>query len=94
MSDYRSRNRVRLLTLWESTGGSVSLQAGTHGDPSLQWTSHWMNRGGSTRGVLDHLFSVSVSGAGEKLRSLSRSVNSQETPAKQLTTGPVAAAVK
>jgi len=92
MDDYKSRDRVRVLTLWESTGSSVSLQAGRRGDPSLQWTSRWMNRGGSTKGVLDQLFNVSLSGAGNKLRSLSRSANSQETPAKQIVIGPVTAA--
>jgi hypothetical protein len=92
MSDYKSRDRVRVLTLWESSGSSVSLQAGRRGDPSLQWTSRWMNRGGSTKGLLDQLFSVSLTGAGNKLRSLSRSMSAQEPPAKQITMGPVAAA--
>jgi len=92
MGDYRSRDRVRVLTLWESSGSSVSLQAGRRGDPSLQWTSRWMNRGGSTKGLLDQLFSVSLAGAGNKLRSLSRSTSAQEPPAKQITMGPVAAA--
>ena len=46
MSEYKSHDRVRLLTLWESSGSTVSLQAGHHGDPSLQWTSRTMNRGG------------------------------------------------
>jgi hypothetical protein len=94
MADYKSRDRVRVLTLWESTGSSVSLQAGRHGDPSLQWTSRWMNRGGSTKGLLDQLFNVSLSGAGNKLRSLSRSSTSQEQPAKQIVTGPVTASQK
>ncbi len=92
MSDYKSRDRVRVLTLWESSGSSVSLQAGRRGDPSLQWTSRWMNRGGSTKGLLDQLFSVSLAGAGNKLRSLSRSMSAQEPPAKQITMGPAAAA--
>jgi hypothetical protein len=91
MNDYKSRDRVRVLTLWESTGSSVSLQAGRRGDPSLQWTSRWMNRGGSTKGLLDQLFNVSLSGAGNKLRSLSRSTTSQEQPAKQIVMGPVTA---
>jgi len=94
MDDYKSRDRVRVLTLWESTGSSVSLQAGRRGDPSLQWTSRFMNRGGSTKGLLDQLFNVSLSGAGNKLRSLSRSTTSQEQPAKQIVMGPVTAASK
>jgi hypothetical protein len=50
-----------------------------------------MNHGGSTKGLLDQLFNVSLSGAGNKLRSLSRSTTSQEQPAKQIVTGPVTA---
>src|SRR6202035_884549 len=73
MSEYKSRDRVRLLTLWESSGSTVSLQAGKRGDPSLQWTSRAMNRGGSTRGLLDRLFSVSLAGAGNRLHRTDRS---------------------
>jgi len=63
MSEYRSQDRVRLLTLWDSSGGAVSLQAGKHGDPSLQWNSHFMNHDGSTRGLFDRLLSISFGGA-------------------------------
>lgn len=63
MSEYRSQDRVRLLTLWESRGSAVSLQAGKHGDPSLQWNSRFMNHDGSSRGVFDRLLSVSFGGA-------------------------------
>jgi hypothetical protein len=72
MSEYRSRDRVRLLTLWESSGSTVSLQAGKRGDPSLQWTSRLMSRGESTRGLLDRLFAVSLAGAGNRLRHADR----------------------
>jgi hypothetical protein len=72
MSEYRSHDRVRLLTLWESSESTVSLQAGKRGDPSLQWTSRSMNRGGSTRGLLDRLFAVSLAGAGNRLRHSDR----------------------
>jgi hypothetical protein len=58
LAEYRNRDRVRVLTLWESGASTVSLQAGKKGDPSLQWTSRLMNRGGATRGLLDHLFPV------------------------------------
>jgi hypothetical protein len=64
MSQYKSHDRVRLLTLWESSGSTVSLQAGKRGDPSLQWTSRVMNRGGSTQGLLDRFFSVSLAHVG------------------------------
>lgn len=53
LSEYKTRDRVRILTLWESTASAVSLQTDRKGGPSLQWTSRWMNRGGATRGVLD-----------------------------------------
>jgi hypothetical protein len=68
MTDFRSRDRVRVLTLWKSGGGTVSLQAGKGGSPSLQWTSSSMSRGEATRGVLDRLLSVSVAGVGNSLR--------------------------
>ena len=67
LAEYRSHGRVRLLTLWETGGTSVSLQAGRKGEPSLQWTSHLMNRGGASRGVLDHLFAVSIAGASRSM---------------------------
>jgi hypothetical protein len=63
MSEYRSHDRVRLLTLWETSGSAVSLQAGKHGDPSLQWNSRFMNHDGSTRGVFDRLLPISFGGA-------------------------------
>jgi hypothetical protein len=82
LSEYRSRDRVRLLTLWESNSSTISLQAGRRGDPSLQWTSRLMNRGGSTQGVLDRLFSTSIARAGMGLRNLSRSANAPAPPTK------------
>jgi hypothetical protein len=83
MAEYKSHDRVRLLTLWESRGSTVSLQAGKKGDPSLQWTSRLMNRGGSTRGLLDRWFSVSLANAGNTLRGVSRSM-SAPAPSKQV----------
>jgi hypothetical protein len=82
MADYKSHDRVRLLTLWESQGSTISLQAGRKGDPSLQWTSRLMNRGGSTRGLLDRWFSVSLANAGNSLRGVSRSATAP-APSKQ-----------
>jgi hypothetical protein len=79
MSEYKSPDRVRLLTLWQSSGSTVSLQAGKRGDPSLQWTSRLMNRGGSTQGLLDRLFSVSLARAGDGLRNSARSGSSPAT---------------
>jgi hypothetical protein len=80
MSEYKSQNRVRLLTLWESSGSTVSLQAGRRGDPSLQWTSRVMNRGGSTQGLLDRLFSVSFVGANSGFRNATRSTHAPAAP--------------
>lgn len=68
LADYRARDRVRVVTLWESGGGTVSLQAGRKGDPSLQWTSRLMNRGGATRGLLDQVVSTSVGRVARSLR--------------------------
>jgi hypothetical protein len=81
LSEYRSHDRVRLLTLWESNSSTISLQTGRRGDPSLQWTSRLMNRGGSTEGVLDRLFSTSLARAGVGLHNLSRSANAPAPPA-------------
>jgi hypothetical protein len=81
MSEYKSHDRVQLLTLWETTGSSVSLQAGKRGDPSLQWTSRLMNRGGATQGLLDRLFAVSLAHAGNGLRNAARP-SSAPPPAK------------
>jgi hypothetical protein len=60
LSEYRTRDRVQVLTLWRSHASTVSLQTGRHGSPSLQWTSRLMNHGGATRGLLDRLFPVSA----------------------------------
>lgn len=72
LSEYRSHDRVQVLTLWESRGSTVSLQAGRRGDPSLQWTSRLMNRGGATEGLLDRLFTTSLARAGSSLRNVAR----------------------
>ena len=72
LTEYKSRDRVRLLTLWETRDSTVSLQAGKHGDPSLQWTSRLMSRGESTQGLLDRWFSVSLAHAGNSFRNMGR----------------------
>jgi hypothetical protein len=64
LADYRSQGRVQLLTLWASPRNMVSLQAGKHGGPSLQWSSRVMNRGGATRGLLDRFVASSLGAAG------------------------------
>jgi hypothetical protein len=80
MAEYKSHDGVRLLTLWESRGSTISLQAGRRGDPSLQWTSRLMNHGGSTQGLLDRLFSVSLARAGNGLRNATRPASSAMAP--------------
>jgi hypothetical protein len=79
LSEYRSRDRVRLLTLWESSSSSVSLQAGKRGDPSLQWSSRLMNHDGSTKGLLDRLLSVSFGGSSSSPRSTARPTSAPAT---------------
>jgi len=92
MAEYKSHDRVRLLTLWESSGSTISVQAGRRGDPSLQWTSRLMNRDGSTRGLLDRLFSVSLVRAGNDLRNSTRSTSAPAMP--KPVSSPVAAGLK
>jgi hypothetical protein len=60
LQEYRNRDRVRVITLWESGASAVSIQTNRKGDPSLQWTSRLMNRGGATRGLLDHWMPATV----------------------------------
>jgi hypothetical protein len=62
LSEFRAHDRVRVLTLWESGLGSVSLQAGKKGTPSLQWTSRMMNSGEAAHGLFDRLLPAASSG--------------------------------
>jgi hypothetical protein len=63
LREFRSQGRVRLLTLWEAGGSSISLQAGKKGEPSLQWSSRSSKGGGASRGVFDHVVAVSLARA-------------------------------
>jgi len=56
MRDFRTEDGIRLLTFWQTAGSTVALHQ-KNGGASLQWTSHALNRGGASRGLLDHLFS-------------------------------------
>ncbi|MEA3160130.1 MAG: hypothetical protein QOD95_1678 [Gammaproteobacteria bacterium] len=69
MADYKSQGRVRLLTLWQTGGSSLSLQAGKGGAPSLQWSTPWMHHEGASRGVFDHLLAEPARAAANNLRS-------------------------
>ena len=55
LSDFKSQGRVRLLTLWQMRGSSLSLQAGKHGSPSLQWSTPWVQSASASRGLFDRL---------------------------------------
>ena len=74
LQQYRSRDHIRVLTLWENGASAVSIQTDRKGDPSLQWTSHLFNKGGATHGLLDRLFPVSAFGG---TTNITRSATSQ-----------------
>jgi hypothetical protein len=59
LADFKSQDRVRVLTLWETRGSTLSLQTRKHGGPSLQWSSPSM-RAGASGGLLDRLFAGSL----------------------------------
>ncbi|HTD73995.1 MAG TPA: hypothetical protein VK652_10750 [Steroidobacteraceae bacterium] len=67
--ESKSQGRVRLLTLWQSSLSSVSLQAGKHGMPSLQWSTPWMHRDVASRGLFDRFLTVSPRSGGGGSRS-------------------------
>jgi hypothetical protein len=68
MAEFKSQDRVRVLTLLETRGSTLSLQAGRHGGPSLQWSSRRMNRDGATRGLLDRMVSAALRDSGNNTR--------------------------
>jgi hypothetical protein len=55
LGEFKSQDRVRLLTLWQNRASSLSLQAGKRGAPSLQWSTPLMHRNVAVRGVFDRL---------------------------------------
>lgn len=86
LSEAKTQNRVRLLTLWQSRASSLSLQAGKRGAPSLQWSTPWMHRDAASRGLLDGLLAVSPHG----FRNTGRGGGSHQAiiaPAKSLDLG-------
>jgi len=77
MKDFKShQGRVRVLTLWETRGSTLSLQAGKRGDPSLQWTSR-LTRSEATRGLLDSMFTTSLGHADHGRPTTARANNVQ-----------------
>jgi len=81
MRDFKTHGRVRVLTLWESTGSTLSLQAGKRGDPSLQWSSR-LSRGEATRGLFDSVFAVPLGHADHSRPTTARATTVQ-SPLKQ-----------
>jgi hypothetical protein len=63
LAEFKSQDRVRLLTLWRSSASSLTLQAGKHGMPSLQWSTPWMHRDAVQRGLFDRFFIFRGGGA-------------------------------
>jgi hypothetical protein len=59
IAEFKTQDRLRLLTLWQSRASSLSLQAGKHGAPSLQWSTPLMHRDVNSRGIFDRLLTVS-----------------------------------
>jgi hypothetical protein len=84
MADYKSQDRVRLLTLWQTRGSSLSLQAGKRGAPSLQWSTPWVHREGASRGLFDRLIAVPARAAGNNLRSSVPRPTGVSAPSKSL----------
>lgn len=61
MSEFRNKDRVQVLTLWQMGSNSVSLQSSKHGDPWLQFTSRLTR--GPTQGLLDRLIPAAAAAA-------------------------------
>lgn len=68
LSEAKTQDRLRLLTLWQSRASSLSLQAGKRGAPSLQWSTPWMHRGAASRGLFDRLLPVAPRSFGSAVR--------------------------
>jgi hypothetical protein len=68
LSEAKTQDRVRLLTLWQSRASSLSLQAGKRGAPSLQWSTPWMHRDAASRGLFDRWLAVSPRSFGSAAR--------------------------
>jgi hypothetical protein len=87
MVEFKSQDRLRLLTLWQSHASSLSIQAGKRGAPSLQWSTPLIRRDSSPRGLFDHLLSVSPRGAFGGVRNAAPHQPSLISPAKALELG-------
>jgi hypothetical protein len=68
LAQSKAQDRVRLLTLWQAQGSTLSLQAGRHGAPSLQWSTPWVHREEVSRGLFDRLLFAPSRGAASAYR--------------------------
>ena len=87
MAEFKSQDRLRLLTLWQSHASSLSIQAGKRGAPSLQWSTPLIHRDSSPRGLFDHLLSVSPRGAFGGVRNATPRQPTLISPAKAVELG-------
>jgi hypothetical protein len=87
LSEARTQDRVRLLTLWQSRASSLSLQAGKRGAPSLQWSTPWMHRDTNSRGLFDRLLPVAPRSFGSIVRGGALRQAGAIAPAKPMELG-------
>jgi hypothetical protein len=69
LSEAKTQDRVRLLTLWQSRASSLYLQAGKRGAPTLQWSTPWMQRETDSRGLFDRLLPAAPRSFGSTFRA-------------------------
>jgi hypothetical protein len=86
IAEFKTQDRVRLLTLWQSRASSLSLQAGKRGAPSLQWSTPWMHPDAASRGLFDRLLPASPRSFGTSSRGNVRPAGAIG-PAKSLELG-------
>lgn len=89
IAEFRTQDRVRLLTLWQSRASSLSLQAGKRGMPSLQWSTPWMHPNATSRGVFDRLLTVTPRSFGGSSRGSSVRPAGALGPVKPLDLGTI-----
>jgi hypothetical protein len=87
LSEAKTQERVRLLTLWQSRVSSLYLQAGKRGAPSLQWSSPWMHRDARSQGLFDRLLPAAPRSFGSTFRAGGPRQAGAMTPAKPLDLG-------
>jgi hypothetical protein len=90
LNEFRAQDRVRVLTLWETGGSNVSLQAGKKGDPSLQWSGSWTSQSRASHGLLDRLLSASLNGMISRASSARFAPSTGSMPKPVMTTAVTA----